>query len=52
MIGELVLVVVIGGLAAVGGIVLGMLLAPRIGRFAEGGEHEATPEEPGDERES
>jgi hypothetical protein len=40
--------VVVGG----AGIALGMLLAPRIGRLAEGGEHEAAPEEPGDERES
>jgi hypothetical protein len=52
VIGDVILVVVIAGLAAVGGIVLGMLLAPRIGRLAEGGEHEAAPEEPGDERES
>lgn len=49
--GDLVLVIGIAVVAGVGGIVLGMLLAPRIGRLAERAEDPAPAEEPGDERE-
>jgi hypothetical protein len=49
--GDLIVVLGIALVAGVGGIVLGMLLAPRIGRLAERGRTPAPAEEPGDERE-
>jgi hypothetical protein len=49
--GELLAVFSIAVVAGVGGIVLGMLLAPRIGRLAERPEEPAQVEESGDERE-
>jgi hypothetical protein len=44
-------VLVIAVVAGVGGIVLGMLVAPRIGRLAEGGDDTTAPEESADDRE-
>lgn len=49
--GDLVVVIGIAVVAGAGGVVLGMLLAPRIGRLAQRPEDPAPPEEPGDERE-
>lgn len=49
--GDLVVVVVIVVVAGVGGIVLGMLVAPRIGRLVERGDDVTVPEETADDRE-
>ena len=49
--GDLVIVAVIVVAGGVGGIVLGMLLAPRISRLAERGEDATAPEEIADDRE-
>jgi hypothetical protein len=49
--GELVAVVGIALVVGVGGIVLGMLVAPRIGRLAERAEDPPAVEEPGDAHE-
>ena len=50
--GDLVVVVAIVVVGGVGGIVLGMLLAPRIGRLAERGDDATAPEEIVDEHDS
>lgn len=49
--GDLAIVVAIVVVAGAGGIVLGMLLAPRIGRLAERGDDATAPEEIVDDRE-
>jgi hypothetical protein len=49
--GDLLVVLGIALVAGVGGIVLGMLVAPRIGRLAERDEDPPPDEEPGDARE-
>lgn len=49
--GDLVIVVAIVVVGGVAGIVLGMLLAPRIGRLVERGEDATAPEEIADDRE-
>jgi gas vesicle protein len=49
--GDLVVVVAIVLVGGVAGIVLGMLLAPRIGRLAERGDDANAPEETADDRE-
>jgi hypothetical protein len=49
--GDLLVVIGIALVAGVGGIVVGMLLAPRIGRLTERADDPAPAEEPGDERE-
>ena len=49
--GDLVVVAAIVVVGGVGGIVLGMLLAPRIGRLAERGDDATAPEEIADDRE-
>ena len=46
LIGDLVMVLAIAVVAGVGGIVLGMLVAPRIGRLAEGGDDTTAPRRP------
>jgi hypothetical protein len=51
VIGDLVIVAAIVAVGGVGGIVLGMLLAPRIGRLAERGDDPPPPEEIADDRE-
>jgi hypothetical protein len=50
VIGDLVVVVVIVVVGGAGSVVLGMLLAPRIGRLMERVE-DVAPEEPTDQRE-
>ena len=50
MTGDLIVFVTIVVVAGGAGVVLGMLLAPRIGRLVERGDPAAT-EEPGDQRE-
>lgn len=50
--GDLVVVAAIVIVGGVGGIVLGMLLAPRIARLAECGDDATAPEEIVDDRES
>jgi hypothetical protein len=49
--GDLAIVAAIVVVGGVGGIVLGMLLAPRIGRLAGGDDDPTTPEEIADDRE-
>ncbi|MGZ8502292.1 MAG: hypothetical protein ACXWW6_05500 [Candidatus Limnocylindrales bacterium] len=49
--GDLVIVAAIVIVGGVGGIVLGMLLAPRIDRLAERGDDATAPEETTDDRE-
>jgi hypothetical protein len=51
MIGDLVAVIVIVVVAGAGGIVLGMLVAPRIGRLVERGDDPTDAEEIVDDRE-
>ena len=48
---DLVIVLAIAIVGGVGGIVLGMLLAPRIGRLAEPDDDATAPEEIVDDRE-
>ena len=52
MIGDLLVLMVIVLVAAGGGIALGMLVAPRLGRLVERSQDEAPPEDPRDDLEA
>lgn len=51
MIGDLLVLIGIVLVAAGGGITLGMLVAPRLGRLVDRGQDEAQPEDPRDDLE-